>query len=170
MPQHASPNPGSQAPLLDAGWLFLLAGLAILGATVLIPAGEDLREARWLRDRALAREAHRKERLERYEGYLDALESRDDTLVESLLASQLNLIPADRGLIAEPMEARVRSASVFPALEPRPLELKEFEPTRSRLGRWAIDNSSRLWMIAAGSLCVLLGLLPGGRGLGVPRG
>lgn len=151
-------------PLFDPGWLFLIAGLGILGATVLIPAADDLDDARLLRDRALARESHRQERIQRYQGYLGALDERQPTLVYSLAASQLSLMPSDRALIAAPAtDARTRSASVFPALEPPPLVLPEREHHASTLEKLATSSKSRLWLIAGGVVSVLVGLLPGAR-------
>ncbi len=157
--------PRKFAPLVDPGWLFLLAGLAILAATVIVPAQMDLRKARWLRDRALAVEAHRQQRLERYREYLSAIENKEPSLVLSLAASQLNMIPADREAIpgsAHPL----RDASVFPALEPPALELPEYHAVDSLLVRWTTDDHKRLWLIGAGALCVLVGLLPPSRGWG----
>ncbi len=149
--------------MVDPGWLFLMAGLALLGATVLIPAAEDLADARWKRDAALSYERHRLDRLERYQGYLDAVVRREPALVMTLAQSQLGLMPADRGLLSTPNDSRVRSVSVFPALEPPPLDLPEPRPpTNSRLARWAM-SSHRLWLIAAGAVFVLVGLLPAGR-------
>ncbi len=149
--------------MVDPGWLFLLAGLALLGATVLIPAAEDLANARWKRDAALTYERHRLDRLERYQGYLDALDRREPALIMTLAESQLGLMPADRGLLSTPNDSRVRSVSVYPALEPPPLDLPEpRQPTNSRLARWAM-GPQRLWLIAAGAVCVLVGLLPAAR-------
>ena len=42
---------------LDAGWLFLAAGLALLAATVLIPAHDDLQQAELVLARAKAQRA-----------------------------------------------------------------------------------------------------------------
>jgi len=156
-------NASRAAILFDPGWLFLIAGMALLGSTVLIPAGEDLDEARWLRDRALCVEAHRQQRLARYEEYYAALLERDPALVQSLAASQLNQIPEGQASMPgfSPMRA---SASVFPALEPPALKLPDRDVDRSALARLATGERSRLWLIAAGSLCVLVGLLPGSRG------
>lgn len=145
---------------IDPGWLFLLAGLALLGATLLIPAADELDQARWLRDRALAIEAHRKARIARYEEYVSALDQREPDLVLTLAASQLNQIPVDRAVIPGMHDARTASISVFPALEPEPLPLVERKKVESRLARLATGEKSRLWMIAGGSLCVLVGLLP----------
>lgn len=157
-------NRDSTSPLsIDPGWLFLLAGLAVLGATLLIPAADELDQARWLRDRALTIESHRKSRITRYNEYVQALDSREPDLVLTLAASQLNQIPVDRGVIPGMYDTRTASISVFPALEPEPLHLGERKKVESRLARLATGEKSRLWMIAGGSLCVLVGLLPATR-------
>jgi hypothetical protein len=145
---------------LDPGWLFLAAGVVLLFATVVIPAQADLAEARWQRDRALAIEAQRKERLFKHERYLAALESREPALVRALAASQLNLVPAGRAAALRPIDPMMEDASVFPSLEPAPIVLPELELVDSRLARWARGEHSRLWLIAAGSMLVMMGLLP----------
>jgi hypothetical protein len=157
--------------LLDPGWLFVIGGLALLMSVVLIPAYDDLLEARYLRDRALAIEAHRKARLERHQEFLTALDEQDPALVMSLVASQLNKIPIDReplGPVVEPPReapgvSLPPSASVFPALEPEPAVLPRRVRVESTLHRWATDERARLWVIAAGALLVLVGLLPASR-------
>lgn len=146
--------------LFDPGWLFLIAGLAILAATVLIPAQDDLAEARWLRDRALAVEGHRQERLDRYAEYLRSLDDADQSLIQSLAASQLNQIPADRMPLEGATDTARSSASVFPALEPEPLKLEDRRTVGSLLERWTTNDRARIWLIAGGALCVLIGLLP----------
>lgn len=152
----------------DPGWLFLLSGLAIIAAVSLIPAQHDLQQALWQRDRALAIEGHRLQRLERYAAYLAALRDNDQSVLISLAATQLNVSPVDR-IPLEPMGEIARtSASVFPSLEPDPLKLPLKPPAEddsqrhklSILERLSINDSSRLWLIAAGMLCTLLGLLP----------
>jgi hypothetical protein len=150
--------------LLDPGWLFLASGLALLGATVLVPAARDLTEAKWLRDRALAVEAHRESRLERYEQFLAAVDDRDPTLVNSLAASHLNQIP--EGLEAVPGQQvdALSNVSVFPALEPPPIRLPELRQVESRLARWTSSDKGRLWLTAGGAFCVLIGLLPASKG------
>lgn len=146
--------------LFDPGWLFLVAGLALLAATVLIPANDDLKEARWLRDRALAVEQHREDRLDRYSDYLKSLDDADQSLIQSLAASQLNQIPSDRMPLPGATDTARSSASVFPALEPEALMLDDRAKVGSMLERWSTDDKTRIWMIAGGALCVLIGLLP----------
>jgi len=154
--------PPASAPLfrLDPGWLFLIAGLALLAATVLIPAADDLAEARWHRDRATAVENYRAKRLENYSDFLDAVARQDQSLLLSLAATQLNLAPADRVPMLDTTEVGTRSASVFPALEPTFIPAQAPRRPDSTLQRWATDNRKRLWLIVSGGMCVLIGLLP----------
>jgi hypothetical protein len=153
------------APLfrVDAGWLFLGVGLAILGVTVLIPAQHDLDLALWQRDRAAVIERHRLERLDHYGQYLRAVEVGDESVVMSLAAVELNTSPIDRVPLNPRSDPSTLSASVFPHLEPAPAELpgKPAVTVRSSiLARWTIDEHTRLWLLAGGVLSILVGLLP----------
>lgn len=152
----------SERPIdrFDPGWLFLIAGMTLLCATVLIPAQRDIETARWQRDRALAIEDQRRERLFRHERYLAALDAQEPAVVRSLAASQLNLIPEGRAALLPASRASQTDASVFPSLEPRPIALPAFARAESLLGRWATADQPRLWLIAAGGLLTLIGLLP----------
>lgn len=154
--------------LLDPGWLFIAAGLVLLLASVLIPAAEQVREARWQRDRALLVEKHRLERLERYAGFAAALERGERSLVLALAASQLNQIPADRVPVAVGSRSgytdiRAGSASVFPNLEPDPIELPEFQRFESTLSRMVTDERTRPWILVVGAVLVLIGAFPASR-------
>jgi hypothetical protein len=160
----AAPAPPPIA-LFDPGWLFLIAGIAVLVATVLIPAADELGEVRLQRDRALALERHRAERISRYEAYLQALEAQEPSLVMALAQSQLNQIPQGRALIIERPAPLIGagaavSASVFADLEPPPPKLPERARVDSVLQRWASSEMLRPWLIAGGAVCLLIGLLP----------
>ena len=148
---------------LDPGWLFLLVGITTIAATVLIPAQHDLDIARWQRDRAGVIEKHRLERLEHYGKYLRSLDCADETVVLSLAAVELNQSPLDRvPLNPRPDPASV-TASVFPQLEPEPAVMPPKPVVTSRsslLARWTIDDRTRLWLLAGGVLCTLIGLVP----------
>ncbi len=161
----AVPAPKQPAPiaLFDPGWLFLIAGIGIIAATVLIPAADELAQVRLQRDRALAVERHRADRIARYSEYLDALDREEPSLVMALAQSQLNQIPQGRSLIIEqpqPMVGPVASASVFSDLEPPPPTLPEAVKVNSILERLTTSDSTRPLLLAGGALCLLLGLLP----------
>ncbi len=152
--------------LLDPGWLFVIAGLTLLLSSVLIPAAEQVREALWQRDRALLVEQHRQDRIKRYEEFSSALETGEKSLVLSLAASQLNEIPADRIPIGVGTttggytDINAGSASVFPNLEPDPLELPEYQKFESTLSRMVTSEKTRPWILVVGAVLVLVGLLP----------
>ena len=162
----AAPTHPAPIALFDPGWLFLLAGLALLAATVLIPAADELAEVRLQRDRALMLEAHRVTRIDRYGEYLGALDREEPSLVVALAESQLNQIPQGRQPIIEQPQPLVgvpgagASASVFAGLEPPPPTLPERVRIDSRLERWTTNDTTRPWLIAGGALCLLIGLLP----------
>ena len=104
----------------------------------------------------------------RYEEYLAALDEQNPSLVLALAESQLNEIPEDRAVVQGPagglVGSRSQDLSVFPGLEPPPLELQEFRPTQSELSSLVTDPKTRGWMIVGGAACVLIGLLPASRG------
>ncbi len=148
-----------QGARIDSGWLLLLSGLALLAAALLIPAGDDLEDARWRRDRALALERGVLDRLERHDTFLSALDAGDPPLLESLAQTQLNLVPAGR----DPVAIGPRTppaAQPLASLEPPPPVLPERVRVESTLARWATDESGRLWLIALGAGLVMFGLLP----------
>jgi hypothetical protein len=152
--------PHERRPLfrLDPGWLFLLPGLVIIAATVLMPAGDDLARARAYREKALALETYRSQRLANHLTYLDALQQGDETVLLDLAASQLNLAPADREVIIAP--AGLTDASVLDRLDATYKAPTVALPPDSLLHRLTTNRHTRLWMIAGGAMCVLYALLP----------
>jgi len=127
---------------------------------VLIPAVDDLREAEWNRDRARSVELYRQERLENYAGYLDAVRREDRTLVVSLAATQLNLAPADKLAMLDRRQTGLPDAGVYAALEADLMPVPKPPAPNSWLQRWATNERTRMWLIAAGALSILVGLLP----------
>lgn len=145
---------------LHPGWPFLLAGLALVCAVLIVSAQQDVEEARHLRDRALAVEKHREARMLRYKEFLAAIDDRQPALVESLAGSQLNMIPAQRAAIPGTVHDHAADASIFPALEPEPLRMPEMKRADSTLARLTRSDSTRLWLLAGATVLILVGLLP----------
>jgi hypothetical protein len=152
-----------QPVFFDPTWLFLVAGVALVAATVLVAAQDDVDEARHRRDVQLAIELHRETRLNNYKEFLAALDEKQPALVQSLASSQLNQIPADRAAIPGTVADNLVEASVFPALEPQPVVLPVQTKVDSTLRTLATTDGTRLWLLAGGALCLLLGLLPASR-------
>lgn len=155
-PAHHGP---SRSPLIHFGWLFLLAGLGIAAATVLIPAEDDLREAAWQRDRALALEARSRERMHRYRMALEAVDQRDPLMMERLAALYRDERHPDAAVL---LHEAVADNSPFRGLEPPPPAEPTLVYTDSMLARWSRDERTRLWLIAGAALSILIGLLPAG--------
>lgn len=150
----------------DPGWLFLGAGLALLAATVLIPARDDLQQAELVLARASAERTHAAQRLSNYAEFLEALRREDEDLMLQLAAKHLNLAPRDRSTIlgvGTPIGGD-GIIDTYGALEPPPPpEFVRVTPD-SMLYRWSTDDRSRLWLLAGGSLLTLIGLLPASSG------
>jgi hypothetical protein len=145
--------------MLDPGWLFLIAGLAMCAAGILIPAQNDLRALKGQLDALHAEEALVTARLRAHANFLDDLEQADPTLVRRLAAAQLNVVPAgDRPILL----ARTPSASVIDwidqtvATEPPPTAGAGL----SRLSRLA-EGPYRLWALGGSVFCIFIGLLTG---------
>lgn len=145
---------------VDLGWLFLLPGIALIAAGVLIAAEDDLYEALFRRDQALAIETRHAERVKRYEAYLEAVKRRDPTVVRSLTLGQLNAAPTDLREVLVPGLPVYDSSQVFASLEPPESPTAHRQRTDSVLARWATNDSSRVWLLASGALCIFVGLLP----------
>ncbi|MBL0921950.1 MAG: hypothetical protein IBJ10_07460 [Phycisphaerales bacterium] len=159
MPDAPIPSERRDAPgWLDPGWLFLLPGLVILAATVMVPAQNDLYEAQLARAKSLIAEEHSARRLENYATYLDALRRGDEPLALALAATHLNLSPVGRTAVSMPNDRL--DANPFSSLEPPAPAQVMLTPPDTALQRWTTNDRTRLWLTAGGAMCVLIGLLP----------
>ena len=144
----------------DPGWLFLIAGAALLVATVLIPAHDDRLLAERHRDAAIAHRDTQTDRLSAYGDYLDAIDRGDDRLYLALAATQLNLAPSSRTPVILAGDTSTPETNIFAEIEPAPRQVPPLHLRDTRLRRWTTDSTTRLWLIAAGGIFVLIGLLP----------
>ncbi|MAY74846.1 MAG: hypothetical protein CMJ31_09080 [Phycisphaerae bacterium] len=157
-------NADTRAGLLPASvpsWLFLVSGLALAAAIVLIPAGHDLEKAERERDRAIHVEDHARERLRRYQLSLDAVNRGDPIYTEQLrfmlrgegAPERDRLLPATSGTLT----------AFDPVVPMANVERGATRRTASRtsiLERWAEDPRARLWVIAVAAILILVGLMP----------
>ncbi len=125
---------------------------------LVLPAHDDLADSQLQRDRASALADHAARRLASHAEYLSALEREDETLIRSLAASELNLIPQSHRVLHAGHTADSRP--VLDRLEPRFLPPEPVTKPESTLRSIAIDPTKRLWVMAVGMICVLYGLLP----------
>ena len=149
------------APLfrLDPGWLFTLAGLAVMVVSALLPAERDLHELRQQMAALEVREAWNEQRLAAYDRFMRDLSERDPALIRRLAASQLNLMPEGEQplLMATSIEHTV--SDWIEATVPEPT-FTPVPPPDTLLTRLAA-GSRRLWMMGGGAMVVFLGLVMG---------
>ncbi|MHC4103217.1 MAG: hypothetical protein ACYSW1_20320, partial [Planctomycetota bacterium] len=142
---------------LDAGWLYILAGLALCAAGIPVPARRDLEDLRRQLDRLADERAISDARLHAYGSFLHLLNEDDPALIRRLAAAQLNLVPADEKPV---LMAASRTATVTnwidENIQPRAVVAEPAPVTL--LGR-LVGGRGRLWVLAAGIVVVFVGLL-----------
>ncbi|MFM7806716.1 MAG: hypothetical protein ACKPEA_02150 [Planctomycetota bacterium] len=149
------------APLfqIDPGWLFTIAGLAVMVSAALLPAELDLHDLRQQRAAIAARESWNRERLEAYDRFQGELDRRDPALLRRLAASQLNLMPKGEQplLMATSIEHTVSDwiEATVPPMEFQP------QPAPDTLLARLAEGQRRLWLMAGGAMSVFLGLVLG---------
>lgn len=150
----------------DPGWLFIVAGMAICMAVVLLPARHDLFMLESQRAALRARELHNNARLRVHVDFLEDVDHADPDLIERLIASQLNLIPQGETPVLRAAHSADAVQYWLEMAAPEPdFELPEFpETTLSRLA----SGPRRIWLMAGGVLSIFCGLLTGGPFSGRP--
>lgn len=143
----------------DPGWLFIVAGLTICAAGIILPAQQNLdglqRQLEALRQEELRAIA----RLGAHAQFLDELDRLEPGLIKRLAAAQLNVVPeGDTPLLlasapTSPLTDWIDS-TVDADIRPPPIR-----PV-SLLGQMA-SGPRRLWMFAGGIMCVFVGVLLG---------
>ena len=152
---NSSPSPLSAA----CGWLFLLAGLALVTAAIVVPAEQELRG---LQDRVeVLQEQHARllDRLAVHQRFLDDLDGGDTDLLRRVADMQMNrtaegtLVLRDPGAAGTPLEWLSRRSQIA-------VPIRLDESRASLLARWTAGRG-RLWTAAVGSFCVFVGLIWG---------
>ena len=157
--QDGSPAVAKPTPLfrIDPGWPFVIAGLLLLVAGVLIPAQRDLQELRNTLEIHRALEDQSIRQLAAYDRFLNDLDHGDEQLVGRLAASQLNLMPKDeRSMLLVPtLNATVTQwiEDSEPAILPNPPAYPDTLLSRLATG------PRRLWVLACGAFLVFVGLM-----------
>jgi hypothetical protein len=145
--------------VIDPGWLFIIAGLAMIASAMLIPPHEQLHELREQVASLDTQEDRSHARLRAYSDFLSTLDEEDEVLLKRLVAAQLNLIPSNEVpvLVAasatEPVttwiESTVREEPHIPSEYPR-----------TRLAD-LVTGPDRQWVLGGSCICLFMGILLG---------
>lgn len=141
----------------DPGWLFIMAGLAICAAGIILPAQADLEALQRQLDKLLAEEGQAYARLKAHADFLDEVDRSNPALIKRLAQAQLNLVPGGDTpvLLADTDTSPVTTwIDSTVQVDIRPANVV----TRSALSRIA-NGPDRLWMFGGGIMSVFIGLM-----------
>lgn len=158
---------GPVSIIFDPGWLFMLAGLALVAAAVLVPASYDLWVLRAQQQQLAAQEAENYKRLDAYSQFASSLQAADPQLVRRMAASQLNRMPkGETPLLLSTTANQTPLDWVDASVQPVVANVTPFPD--SLLSRLTLGRKA-LWVAGAGVMCVFLGILLAPLQLRVPR-
>lgn len=149
---------------IDPGWLFLVAGLLLIGASVLVPQQARLHGLREQLAVLESLEDYSARRVQAYGQFLERVEAGDPVVMRRLAAAQLRVTDAGFDRLAEAPTSKVPVSSwidsaVPPALhEPAPMP-------DTLLGRWTTGRH-QFWLGGLGAFSAFVGLM---LGTGAPR-
>lgn len=151
----------SRAPLfrLDPGWPFVIAGLLLLAAGILIPGHRELLELKGELVRQETREEVAFERLRAYDEFLSGVRESDPEVIRRLAMAHLNKIPAgEESLLLTPGMNRTVGEWVEASIPDRTVVVPPYPDTV--LARWAI-GPGRLWLLGAAVTLLFAGFVLG---------
>ncbi|MBL9120633.1 MAG: hypothetical protein JNL80_12050 [Phycisphaerae bacterium] len=161
MPELTSPQSFLSRPLfrVDPGWPFVLAGLALLIAGILIPAQRELHELRGQQALVEASESRVYARLEAYDRFLTDLRSNEPDLIRRLAIAHLNMVPkGEQSLLLTPGLDQSVAQWIDESVPEVTLQPEPYPDTL--LGRLAV-GPNRLWLMAASVFLLFVGMLLG---------
>lgn len=142
---------------IDPGWLYVMAGLAMCAAGILIPVQQDLRNLQDQLETIRSRDQYMSLRLAASSNLIDRLDADDPVLIRRLAASQLNLVPGDaRPVLRSSAQVMNITDWIDSSLRYEAPPITSQPP--SRLARLT-SGRSRLWVFGLGVLCIFFGLL-----------
>ena len=142
---------------IDPGWLFVVGGLVLCVAGILLPAQRDLDDLRRQRAELRHEEAILEGRLAARGTFLQELDRHQPALIRRLAASQLNLVRQGEepvlvsSSLNEDVISWVDATAHATAIEP----IHRADSTLSQL----MTGRYRLWLLTAGVVSAFLGLL-----------
>lgn len=144
---------------VDPGWPFVLAGIALLVAGILIPAQRELHELRGQQALVEAHEARVYARLESYDRFLLELRANEPDLIRRLAIAHLNMVPkGEQSLLLTPGLDQTVAQWIDESVPPVSLQPVAYPDTL--LGRLAV-GPNRLWLLAASVFLLFVGMLLG---------
>ncbi len=144
---------------LDPGWPFVLAGLALLVAGILIPVQRELHDLRNELRKVESSELRTYARLEAYDRFLGGLQQADPDIVRRLAIAQLNVVPkGEESFLLTPGMNQTVAQWIDESVPTRTVTPDPYPDTL--LGRIAL-GPNRLWLLGSAVFLLFVGLLLG---------
>jgi len=142
--------------VLSPGWPFLLGGVLVVGAAMLLPAWRDVQTVRFERDQLAALVDAASQRLAATQSIRESLRRGDAELNQRLIAWQHNRLPVGDTAIAR----EIYTAGVLGWVDSTVPDAADVAspPVATRLER-LVSGPSRLWILGAGLLMIFIGLV-----------
>lgn len=150
-----------RAPLFrfDPGWPFVIAGLLLLVAGVLIPGHRELLGLRGELLRQETREQVAFEQLRAYDEFLAGVRESDPEVIRRLAMAHLNKIPAgEESLLLTPGMNQTVGEWIESSIPDRTVVVPPYPDTV--LARWAL-GPGRLWMLGVAVMLLFVGFVLG---------
>jgi len=142
----------------DPGWLFILCGLFICSASLLVPAHRELEESRRQLEDVKSQEQWAVQRLAAYDEFMNQLDSEDPGLIKRLASRSFNMLP--EGDTPVLMDVGASEASIEQWIESTIAAPERAGPAGSSSMLAAISTGPyRPWFLACGVACIFIGLL-----------
>lgn len=150
-----------RAPLFrfDPGWPFVIAGLLLLVAGILIPGHRELLGLRGELVRQETREQVAFEQLRAYDEFLAGVRESDPEVIRRLAMAHLNKIPAgEESLLLTPGMNQTVGEWIESSIPDRTVVVPPYPDTV--LARWAL-GPGRLWMLGVAVMLLFVGFVLG---------
>lgn len=141
----------------DFGWLFLLAGCALLCAALVLPAKQELKSLKEKLNLIETDNDHLAQRIIQYQTFLDAMDRKDAQLLARVISMQTSGYPIDNFIVFDPNAAKTPLEWLQRRTTQEYHAVKEADK-QSILVRVTGDDR-RLWVAGFGGLIIFFGLV-----------
>jgi hypothetical protein len=142
---------------IDLGWFYLICGLTLTVAAIIIPAKEDLLQLELKRDAIVCDLDGLRSQIEVYKQFLDDLKDSDSEIHDKVAEMQFNLTSNGAPIVIDMSASQTPLAWL--SKRARKAKVLEVEHNHASLLTSIVQGRGRLWLIACGAFLMFVGLV-----------
>jgi hypothetical protein len=142
---------------IDLGWIYLLCGLALTTAAIVLPAHSDLKEIVSKKEVIVDNLKELSYRVEVHKTFLEDVQDGNPEIINRLVEMQFNLPPTGTPVVIDKSSVQTPLAWVQQRAKRNRIMPIEVEQA-SILTRFA-EGQGRLWLLAIGAFTIFIGLI-----------